>query len=60
MMSLKSYLAQRSFTETRVFGRSFTLEDLIALFLRPVVPQITEGRRAGGRPPGALRRGRGR
>jgi hypothetical chaperone protein len=43
MMSLKSYLAQRSFTETRVFGRSFTLEDLIALFLRPVVPQITEG-----------------
>ena len=26
MMSLKSYLAQRSFTETRVFGRSFTLD----------------------------------
>ncbi len=43
MMSLKSYLAQRSFTETRVFGRSFTLEELIALFLRPVVPAASEG-----------------
>jgi hypothetical chaperone protein len=38
MMSLKSYLAQRSFTETRVFGRSYTLQDLIALFLGAVVP----------------------
>ena len=34
MMSLKTYLAQSSFTETRVFGRPFTLERLIALFLR--------------------------
>jgi hypothetical chaperone protein len=34
MMSLKTYLAQASFTETRVFGRPFTLERLIALFLR--------------------------
>ena len=33
MMSLKTYLAQRSFTETRVFGRPFTLEGLIGLFL---------------------------
>ena len=41
MMSLKSYLAQRSFTETRVFGRGFTLEALIGLFLRPVVPPCT-------------------
>jgi hypothetical chaperone protein len=39
MMSLKSYLAQRSFTETRVFGRPFTLEDLIALFLRGILPK---------------------
>jgi hypothetical chaperone protein len=38
MMSLKSYLAQRSFTETRVFGRNYTLQDLIALFLGAVVP----------------------
>ena len=43
MMSLKSYLAQRSFTETRVFGRSFTLEALIALFLGAVAPSPTEG-----------------
>ncbi len=39
MMSLKSYLAQRSFTETRVFNRAFTLENLIALFLRGVLPK---------------------
>jgi len=42
MMSLKSYLGQRSFTETRVFGRSFTLEDLIALFLRGILPKHAE------------------
>jgi hypothetical chaperone protein len=34
IMSMKSYLAQRSFTETRLFGRPFKLEALIALFLR--------------------------
>jgi len=39
MMSLKSYLAQRSFSETRVFGRTFSLEDLIALFLRGILPE---------------------
>src|ERR1700733_352330 len=39
MLSLKSWLAQRSFTETRVFSRNFTLEDLIALFLRGILPQ---------------------
>ena len=38
MMSLKTYLAQRSFSETRIFGRSFTLEALVGLFLQPVVP----------------------
>jgi hypothetical chaperone protein len=42
MMSLKSYLAQRSFSETRVFGRSFTLENLIALFLRGILPKPGE------------------
>jgi hypothetical chaperone protein len=42
MMSLKSYLAQRSFSETRVFGRAFTLEDLIALFLRGILPKRNE------------------
>src|SRR3984957_10150690 len=38
MMSLKSYLAQRSFTDTRVFGRGFTLEGLIGLFLGAILP----------------------
>lgn len=38
MMSLKTYLAQRSFTETRVFGKAFTLEALIGLFLGAVLP----------------------
>ncbi len=38
MMSLKSYLAQRSFRETRVFSRTFSLEDLIGLFLRGILP----------------------
>jgi hypothetical chaperone protein len=48
MMSLKSYLAQRSFTDTRVFGRSFTLENLIALFLRGILPKH------GAQPPGTV------
>jgi hypothetical chaperone protein len=39
MMSLKTYLAQRSFTETRVFGRAFTLENLITLFFRGILPK---------------------
>ncbi len=34
IMSMKSYLAQQSFTETRIFGRPWTLEALIAAFLR--------------------------
>ncbi|HEX3991656.1 MAG TPA: Hsp70 family protein [Acetobacteraceae bacterium] len=42
IMSLKSWLAQRSFTETRVFGRVFTLEDLIALFLRGILPKRSD------------------
>lgn len=33
IMSMKTYLAQHSFTQTRIFGRPFTLEQLIALFL---------------------------
>ncbi len=39
MMSLKSYLAQASFVETRVFGRVFTLESLIGLFLTGILPK---------------------
>jgi hypothetical chaperone protein len=53
IMSMKSYLAQRSFTETRIFGRRFTLPGLIAQFLRalataagldPAVVRVVAGR----------------
>ena len=37
IMSMKTYLAQRSFSETRIYGRRFTLEDLIATFLRAML-----------------------
>ena len=50
MMSLKSYLAQRSFSETRVFGRTFTLEELIGLFLGAVLPQPRDAVLVAGRP----------
>jgi hypothetical chaperone protein len=50
IMSMKTYLAQRSFTETRIFGHPFTLERLIGCFLRalladiPPAPRIVVGR----------------
>jgi hypothetical chaperone protein len=54
IMSMKSYLAQRSFQETRILGRRFTLEDLIATFLRcllaPFRQQLEEARIVVGRP----------
>lgn len=50
MMSLKSYLAQRSFTETRVFGKPFTLEALIGLFLRAILPPPGDAILVAGRP----------
>lgn len=37
IMSLKSYLAQRSFTETRILGRTWRLEELVALFLNELL-----------------------
>jgi hypothetical chaperone protein len=37
IMSMKTYLAQRSFTQTRVFGRTFTMEEMIAVFLRALL-----------------------
>jgi hypothetical chaperone protein len=40
IMSMKTYLAQRSFTETRVFGRIFTLERLVAAFLRVLLAEV--------------------
>jgi hypothetical chaperone protein len=50
IMSMKTYLAQKSFTETRIFGHPFTLERLIGLFLTallvnaPAAPAIIVGR----------------
>src|ERR1700748_2289058 len=34
IMSMKTYLAQKSFTETRIFGHPFPLERLIGCFPR--------------------------
>lgn len=50
IMSMKTYLAQRSFTETRIFSHPFTLERLIGCFLRalltdlPAAPRVVVGR----------------
>jgi hypothetical chaperone protein len=45
IMSMKTYLAQRSFTETRIFGRIFTLERLVATFLRMLLAETGPARR---------------
>jgi hypothetical chaperone protein len=37
LQSLKSYLADRSFDKTSVFGRPFTIEDLATVLLRAIV-----------------------
>ncbi|WP_428489515.1 Hsp70 family protein [Rhodopila sp.] len=50
MMSLKSYLAQRSFSETRVFGRTFALDGLIGLFLAAILPRPHDAMLVAGRP----------
>jgi hypothetical chaperone protein len=54
IMSMKSYLAQASFRETRIFGRSWGLEGLVALFLRellaPFAAEIAGARIVVGRP----------
>ncbi len=52
IMSMKTYLAQRSFSETRVFGQAFGLERLVGLFLRALLPGAGEGagRITAGRP----------
>jgi hypothetical chaperone protein len=50
IMSMKTYLAQRSFTQTRIFGRIFTLEAMISVFLQALLgedaagAQVTAGR----------------
>ena len=52
IMSMKTYLAQRSFSQTQVHGRPFTLERLVALFLRALLDGVgTDGARiVAGRP----------
>lgn len=54
IMSMKTYLAQRSFTETRIYGRPFTLPQLIGTFLRALAEQagldLTGARIVAGRP----------
>src|SRR5262245_9772899 len=42
IQSLKSFLASRLFTSTNVFGRQYTLEDLIAIMLRDLRGQAEE------------------
>jgi hypothetical chaperone protein len=37
IMSMKTYLAQRSFTQTNIFGRIFTLEQMVAVFLKALL-----------------------
>ena len=44
LQSLKSHLSSRAFQETRLFGRRFQLEDLIATFLGDILPEGREAR----------------
>ncbi len=51
IMSMKTYLAQRSFTQTRIFGRIFTLEAMISVFLQALLGDDLAGARiTAGRP----------
>lgn len=54
ILSMKSYLAQKSFQETRILGRSWGLEALVGLFLRellaPFAAEIKGARIIAGRP----------
>ncbi len=45
IMSMKTYLAQRSFTETRIFGHPFTLERLVGVFLRALLAELPDAER---------------
>ena len=43
IMSMKTYLAQRSFTRTNIFGKIFTLEDMVSVFLEGLTNGETSG-----------------
>ena len=50
IQSIKTYLATASFTETRLFGRRYTIEDLVATFLGHLVGDDDLQRLASTRP----------
>ncbi|MBS0559391.1 MAG: Hsp70 family protein [Proteobacteria bacterium] len=51
IMSMKTYLAQRSFTQTNIMGRLFTLERMVGLFLTELLGRDVAGARiVAGRP----------
>jgi hypothetical chaperone protein len=41
IMSMKTFLAQKSFTETRIFGHPFTLQRLVGWFLRALLADLS-------------------
>jgi hypothetical chaperone protein len=43
IMSMKTYLAQRSFTQTNIFGRIYTLEQMVGVFLRALLGEAHAG-----------------
>jgi hypothetical chaperone protein len=45
IMSMKTYLAQKSFTETRIFGHPFTLERMLGQFLRALIADVPRAAR---------------
>jgi hypothetical chaperone protein len=42
ILSMKSYLAQKSFQETRILGRPYSLEALVGLFLRELLAPFAD------------------
>ena len=51
IMSMKTFMAQRSFTQTNIFGRLFTLEHLVGAFLGVLLgPDLADARVIAGRP----------
>lgn len=58
IQSLKTHLASRAFSETRLYGTRLTIEELVALFLRDLLGDTIERRNAGGAPHPAIIAGR--